>query len=317
MLESIINNLSQAGWTLTSLDGEWVCATHSSNRRGLLFGFYQGLPNDFEPWIRTFADIVQWDAIVFCPEGIDSSRLKQYRFGRIQGWYWDLSLGNIFPYPPTRAREIPQWLRKLSNGESALLEDSFSSQRRIIPSVTYLLLGLNLIVFLLMTLAGGSTQDEVLIAFGAKVNTLIQAGQVWRFLTSIFIHIGLIHLLFNLYALWVLGPITEERFGHWRFFVIYILSGIGGSIASFLLSPALSAGASGAIFGLLGALLYYSFKRPTLWRSGLGMNLIIVILVNLGFGFLQPGIDNYAHLGGLLTGAVISVIVQKKNVTET
>jgi rhomboid protease GluP len=112
--------------------------------------------------------------------------------------------------------------------------------------------------------------------------------------------------------LWALGPLTEESLGHRKFLLIYILSGLGGSIASFVFSTALSAGASGAIFGLLGALLYYSYKRPALWKSGLGMNLVVVILVNLGFGLVQPGIDNFAHLGGLITGTVSCVLLSKK-----
>ena len=154
--------------------------------------------------------------------------------------------------------------------------------------------------------------QRVLIQFGAKVNTLIQAGEVWRLFASTFIHIGIIHLIFNLYALWALGPLTEESLGHRKFLLIYILSGLGGSIASFVFSTALSAGASGAIFGLLGALLYYSYKRPALWKSGLGMNLVLVILVNLGFGLVQPGIDNFAHLGGLITGTISCVLLSKK-----
>ena len=157
-----------------------------------------------------------------------------------------------------------------------------------------------------------ATDQRVLIEFGAKVNSLIQAGEVWRLLASTFIHIGIIHLVFNLYALWALGPLTEESFGHRQFLMIYILSGLGGSIASFLFSTALSAGASGSIFGLLGALLFYSYKRPSLWKSGLGMNLVIIIIVNFGFGLSQPGIDNFAHLGGLLTGTLTSILVGKK-----
>ncbi|MGI6120375.1 MAG: rhomboid family intramembrane serine protease, partial [Desulfosporosinus sp.] len=94
---------------------------------------------------------------------------------------------------------------------------------------------------------------------------------------------------------------------------IYILSGLGGSIASFFFSPVLSAGASGAIFGLLGALLYYSFKRPALWKTGLGMNLVIVVLVNFGFGIIQPGIDNFAHFGGFITGTITCAILLKKS----
>ena len=309
MFEQIINNLRQTGWTLVTLAGSWVCATHESQKRGLLFGNFSELPQEFKPWIRDFSDIVKWEAIVFCPEGIDSSYLKQHSFAGIQLWYWDTQQGNLFPFPPTKDQLIPSWLRQLASGKPVSLGKESQTEKHFVPFLTYTFFGINLVIFLLMTIAGGSTDQSVLIAFGAKVNTLIQAGEVWRLLTSTFIHIGIIHLVFNLYALWALGPLTEESFGHRQFLMIYIFSGLGGSIASFLFSPALSAGASGAIFGLLGALLYYSIKRPYLWKSGLGMNLIIVILVNFGFGLTQPGIDNYAHLGGLLTGMLTSIIL--------
>ncbi|OLN33568.1 rhomboid family intramembrane serine protease [Desulfosporosinus metallidurans] len=313
MFEQIINNLIQSGWSIVTLESNWVCATHVSQQRGLLFGNFSELPQEFKPWIRNYANISQWDAVVFCPKGIDSSDLKQHRFPNVQLWYWDTQKGNLFPFPPTNDQRIPQWLRQLSSGEAVFLETNSQVGKHFVPFLTYTLLGINLIVFLLMTLAGGSTNQSVLIAFGAKVNTLIQAGQIWRFLTSAFIHIGIMHLVFNLYALWALGPLTEESFGHRRFLIIYILSALGGSIASFLFTTALSAGASGAIFGLLGALLYFSYKRPYLWKSGLGMNLIVVIFVNFGFGLLQPGIDNFAHLGGLLTGTITSMVLAKNN----
>ena len=312
MFEQIINNLTQSGWKVVTLEGNWVCATHGSLQRGLLFGNFSELPQEFRPLLRNYTDLSRWDVIVFCPAGIDSSLLKQRRFPDIQLWYFDTQQGNLFPFPPTKDQKIPHWLRQLASGKPVSFEGDVREKQTFIPFLTYIFLGINLIVFLLMTLAGGSTDQRVLIAFGAKVNTLIQAGEIWRLLTSAFIHIGIMHLVFNLYALWALGPLTEESFGHRRFFMIYIFSGLGGSIASFLFTTALSAGASGAIFGLLGALLYDSFKRPYLWKSGLGMNLIIVILVNFGFGLSQPGIDNFAHLGGLLTGTVISVIFSQR-----
>lgn len=313
MFEQIINSLRQTGWTLVTLEGAWVRATHESLNRGLILGNFSELPHEFNVWVNAQPNIAIWDVIVFCPAGIDSSDLKQHRFPDIQLWYWDMKLGNLFPFPPTNDQLIPKWLKRLANGKSVFTERDSQAAKPFVPFLTYIFLGINLVVFLLMTIAGGSTNQQVLIAFGAKVNTLIQAGEVWRLLTSTFIHIGLMHLAFNLYALWALGPLTEENFGHRRFFMIYILSGLGGSIASFLFSSALSAGASGAIFGLLGALLYYSYKRPALWKSGLGMNLVVVILVNLGFGFVQPGIDNFAHLGGLVIGAITCVFVSKKS----
>ena len=322
MFEQIINGLRQSGWTLVTLEGNWVSATHRSLKRGLILGNFSELPNEFALWLRPYANISRWDVIVFCPEGIDSSHLKQHHFPNIQLWYWDMQLGNLFPFPPTNDPLIPHWLKQLASGKPVILGKESQVKISFKPFITYTLLGINLIYFLLMVYAGlhlfpnpmtGSTDQRVLIDFGAKVNTLIQAGEVWRLLASTFIHIGIIHLAFNLYALWALGPLTEESLGHRRFFMIYILSGLGGSIASFLFSPALSAGASGAIFGLLGALLYFSYKRPALWKSGLGMNLVIVILVNFGFGLVQPGIDNFAHLGGLITGTITCALLLKKS----
>ena len=321
MIEPIINNLRQSGWTLVAKPGNWVCATHGSLKRGLLFGDFSELPQDFKPWIADYIDIRQWECLVFCPVGINSADLKNHRFPGIQLWYWDTQQGNLFPFPPTKDQRIPRWLKQLASGKTGFLETKSSAGISFKPFLTYTIIGLNLAYFLLMLYSGlnlfpnpiqGSIDQRVLIAFGAKVNSLIQEGEIWRLLTSTFIHIGIIHLVFNLYALWALGPLTEESFGHRRFLMIYIFSGLGGSIASYLFSPALSAGASGAIFGLLGALLYYSYRRPSLWKSGLGMNLVIVIMVNFGFGLSQPGIDNYAHFGGLLTGWLTSVLIQKR-----
>jgi len=309
MFAQIFNTLQQSGWKLVTLEGNWVSATHESLKRGLLFGNISNLPQDFNPLIRSSDNLSQWDVIVFCPTGIDSSDLKNNHFSGVQLWYWDTQQGNLFPFPPTNDPLIPKCLRQLASGNGFVQGMNNQQEKHFFPFLTYIFLGINLIVFILMTLAGGSEEQRVLITFGAKVNSLIQAGEIWRFITSIFIHIGYLHLIFNLYALWSLGPFSEERFGHWRFFVIYIMSGLGGSIASFFFSSALSAGASGAIFGLLGALLYYSLKRPLLWKSGFGMNLVIVILINFGFGLTQPGIDNFAHLGGLLMGTITTVLL--------
>ena len=322
MFEQIMNGLSQSGWTLVTLEDNWVSATHESLKRGLIFGNLSELPSDFRPWTGSYGNISQWDVLVFCPKGIDSSHLKQHRFTGVQLWYWDMQQGNLFPFPPTNDQTIPHWLKQLASGKPVLLGEESSTELSSKPFLTYGLIGINLIYFLLMVYAGlhlfptaatVTIDQRVLVDFGAKVNTLIQAGEVWRLFTSTIIHIGIVHLAFNLYALWALGPLTEQSLGHRRFLAVYILSGLGGSTASFIFSPALSAGASGAIFGLLGALLYYSYKSPALWKSGLGMNLVVVILVNFGFGLVQPGIDNYAHLGGLITGTIACAILAKKS----
>ena len=174
--------------------------------------------------------------------------------------------------------------------------------------VTYVLLAINVLVWLAMTAAGGSTNPEVLIRFGAKVNVLVAEGQVWRLFTSMFIHIGLMHLLLNSYALFILGIEVEQLYGSLRFLVIYLLAGLWGSLASFAFGSALSAGASGAIFGLLGTMLAYFGRHRELFgargRQRL-VNLAVVAAFNLVLGFTVPGIDNMAHLGGLLSGAVL------------
>lgn len=258
--------------------------------------------------------------IVFCPEGLSSHDIKQPSLKKLQTWYIDLQTGSLFPYPPNPKHQTVDWLFSLLESPQTMNQGSseypdpileieskipFQENRKTVPYLTYTLIAINLLLFLLMTLAGGSTRKDVLIRFGAKVNELILQGEVWRLVTSMFLHIGFLHLTFNLYALWALGPITEEFFGRLRYLVIYILSGITGTLASFFFADALSAGASGAIFGILGALVPYTRKNPTLWKSGFGKNLLIVILINLSLGLFQPGIDIDAHIGGLICGLIL------------
>lgn len=327
MFEQIFVSLRQSGWDLANLERNWVRATSGSSRRGLLFGYLSELPEQFKSWTEPFPGIASWDVIVFCPEGIDSERLKQHRFEDIQLWYWDVRLGNLFPYPPTKDQWVPRFLRQLAGGGRVAPGNKFLDPASFKPFLTYTFIGLILIYYLLLTWAGLSlfpsestrlTDNYVLIVFGAIVNDLIRSGQVWRLLTSMFIHIGIIHLAFNVYALWILGQMVERCYGHLRFFGVYILSGLGGSIASYLFSPgvSISAGASGAIFGLIGAMLYYSYKRPALWKSGLGANLLVVVLVNFVFGLMVPAINNFAHLGGLVAGALVSLLLASRVSSE-
>ena len=179
---------------------------------------------------------------------------------------------------------------------------------RYAPFWTFVLLGINVLVWLLMTVAGGSTDPLILIKFGAKYNPLIIAGQYWRLLTANFLHVGALHLAFNSYALLIFGPEVETRFGRLRFLIIYVLSGIGGTVLSFLGNTAISAGASAAIFGLLGATIAYFARYRQEFGEGARRrlsNLAFVATYNLFWGFVQPGIDNLGHIGGLMTGLVL------------
>lgn len=177
------------------------------------------------------------------------------------------------------------------------------------PFFTYILMIIQVAMFLFLEWKGGSTNTSNLIQYGAKFNPLILEGEWWRFITPIFLHIGLIHLLMNTLALYYLGITVEKIYGNVRFLFVYLFAGFFGSVASFILSPTLSAGASGAIFGCFGALLYFGVIFPKLFFRTMGMNILIILGINLVFGFSMPSIDNAGHIGGLIGGFLATGIV--------
>ena len=183
------------------------------------------------------------------------------------------------------------------------------------PIFTYIFLGFNIAIFLLMSLAGGSTNEPTLRAFGVKANAEIAQGEWWRLIAPIFIHIGLIHLISNSYALWVIGPQVEKLYGASRFVILYMLAGIAGVYGSYVYHPVdISAGASGAIFGLFGVLFVFGVRYrhsvPPFFKRAVGTAVLPVILINLMIGFsgLLP-IDNSAHVAGLLAGAALAAVI--------
>ncbi|WML25589.1 rhomboid family intramembrane serine protease [Neobacillus sp. OS1-33] len=177
------------------------------------------------------------------------------------------------------------------------------------PFFTYVFIAIQIVVFLWLQLHGGSTNTSTLIKYGAKVNQLIVEGEWWRFITPVFLHIGFTHLAMNTLALYFLGTEVERIFGNLRFLWIYMFAGVTGFIASFIFSANLSAGASGAIFGCFGALLYFGVIFPKLFFRTMGMNLIVVLGINLMIGFSATGIDNAGHLGGLVGGFLAAGLV--------
>jgi membrane associated rhomboid family serine protease len=204
---------------------------------------------------------------------------------------------------------------------------------------TFIFLIANVFLYLLMWLSGGAT-GQVLLAYGAKLNYLIdQESQWWRFVTPIFLHVhlpglGPLHLLSNMYGLFMLGPYVEKLYGSARFTVFWILTGITGVVASYLTvrpewargalgqylfkqfdSP--SAGASGALFGLMGVLFVFGIKYrhelPDGLKRAFGTGLLPTLLVNLFIGYVARGfIDNAAHLGGLVSGMALALLVGYK-----
>lgn len=181
--------------------------------------------------------------------------------------------------------------------------------RRHQPIATWTFIIANVLVWLTMTALGGSTDPRVLVAFGAKVNELIVQGQLWRLVTPIFLHIGIVHLAFNTYAIYGFGSQIERFFGTIRFVGLYLVSGIAGVVASFSFSPHPSAGASSAVFGLLGteAVFFYRYRNAFGRRGQQRLyNILIVIGYNLALTFVAPSIDVWGHLGGLAAGALLS-----------
>ncbi len=172
--------------------------------------------------------------------------------------------------------------------------------------LTKLFMAINIIYFIYMTTQGGTTDIYNLIKFGAKYNPLIASGEYYRLFTNMFIHIGIVHLLLNTYALKILGKDSEAIYGSSKFLIIYIVSGIFGGLGSFIFSDAVSAGASGAIFGLIGSYLYFGIKKPLIFSARYGMNLIVLLVINIIFGLSSGNIDNFAHFGGLLGGFLTS-----------
>lgn len=187
------------------------------------------------------------------------------------------------------------------------------------PILTWVVIAINVLLYVVMAVASlvfKIDSDILLILFGAKVNEFIDIGQVWRLLTCTFLHVGIAHLLCNCYAIFVYGPIVERLYGRARFVIIYLISGIAGSVLSYSFSTAPSVGASGAIFGLIGCMFYFREQHPELFSMVFGKRLFVVLGINLLIGLIQPGIDIYGHIGGFLGGFMASWItgLYKENV---
>ncbi|MBU9712254.1 rhomboid family intramembrane serine protease [Evansella tamaricis] len=215
--------------------------------------------------------------------------------------------------PMDQVDEEESVIRTLRHSVQQASEKRVEEERNVFlhgkPYLTYSLLGIIMAMFFYVELNGSSTNTETLIKFGAKFNPLILEGEWWRFFSAMFLHIGIFHLLMNSLALFYLGGAVERIYGSVRFFFIYFLAGLVGSVASFAFNEHVSAGASGAIFGCFGALLYFGVVHRRLFFRTMGMNVIVILLINLAFGFAVPMVDNGAHIGGLIGGFAASAIV--------
>ena len=176
------------------------------------------------------------------------------------------------------------------------------------PVVSFVILGLTIVIFILQNISLQIFNLDLPVAYGAKINEAIMAGQIWRLFTPMLLHASLLHIGFNMYALYALGPQLERYYGHWRFLALYIIAGFAGNLASFYMSTSVSLGASTAIFGLIAAQGIFIYKNRMLYGKNsrsLLINIGSIILLNLALG-LSPQIDNWGHLGGLLGGLSIA-----------
>ena len=185
--------------------------------------------------------------------------------------------------------------------------------RRAPAPVTPALIVLNVLVFLGMALSGVSLTAPTaleLVHWGATYGPLTVSGQWWRLLTACFLHIGFLHIAFNMYVLYQVGPFTERLFGAPRYLVVYLAAGIGGNLLGLFLHPQIvSAGASGAIFGVYGGLLAFLLRQRAIIRpeaaKSVTQSAVVFLGYNLVFGLASPHTDLTAHFGGLIVGFLV------------
>ncbi len=196
--------------------------------------------------------------------------------------------------------------------DASRIEQLFKSK---VPYVTYFLIIVNIIFFVVPLLLGVYNSA---LTWGCIHGPSIRDGQYYRLLTGIFLHGSIWHIFFNCYALYVIGSQIESFLGKPKYIIIYFFSGIMGSLFSMIFGGSTpSIGASGAIFGLMGALLYFGYYYRVYLGNVLKSQIIPLILFNLVLGFLLPGVDNFGHIGGLLGGVLITRALGIKDKTTT
>ena len=192
--------------------------------------------------------------------------------------------------------------------------------------ITQLLLSINVLVFVAMLIGGAGfwhSPNGIQLNWGANFGPATQDGEWWRLGTAMFLHFGAVHLALNSFALWDAGQLVERMYGHWRFLCIYLVSGLSGNLVSLVVqgNSAVSGGASGAIFGIYGAAFMFLWreraaisKREFRWLFGGGLAFSTFAIV---LGFIIPGIDNAAHIGGFLTGILASIVLSQTITART
>lgn len=198
--------------------------------------------------------------------------------------------------------KITNDINKHNKEDATKIEKVFKAK---FPMITYILIAMNIVLYFIPILFGQYTS---LVNNFCVYGPFIRNGQYYRLLTGIFLHGNILHLLFNCYALYVIGSQLESFLGKAKFIIVYLFSGICGSLFSIIFGGNYaSLGASGAIFGLMGSLLYFGYHYRVYLGNIMKSQIIPLIIFNLFLGFMIHGIDNFAHIGGLIGGAMITV----------
>ena len=229
--------------------------------------------------------------------------------------------------PPFSFKRLCQWCiqhEAAQRGEDGSLQRvepaPWMRQRSASMVVTQAIFGVNVAVYLAMLFAGVSMLDnpsaQDLVRWGANFGPLTVSGQWWRLLTCVFIHGSLLHIAFNMWCLWDLGRLAESIYGHWTFAAVYLIAGLASSLGSVIWNPiVLSVGASGAIFGIAGALIAsfylgeFTLPRPVI--AGTLRSVVVFVGYNLFFGAVVARTDNAAHIGGLLMGLLLGALIAR------
>ena len=190
-------------------------------------------------------------------------------------------------------------------------------QKKKLPFVTVGFVAVNVLVYVILEILGNTENSEFMVRMGAVWPPYVKQGEYWRLFTATFMHFGFEHLVNNMVMLLVIGFTLERELGTIKFLIIYLLSGLGGNLLSAVWdmmsgSFAVSAGASGAIFGIVGALLYVAIRNRGRIGDVSGRGLAFMVILSLYYGFTSGGVDNFAHIGGLLSGFILSTLLYWK-----
>lgn len=227
--------------------------------------------------------------------------LKKYRF--VTSAFPDITRDTDFKETGLELfLKITNDINKKNEMESKINEEVFKMKK---PYVTYFLVALNVAIYVL------SLFLNILPQFAVNRQAIVN-GEYYRLITGIFLHANIVHLMCNCYSLYIIGMQLESFLGKVKYLTVYLLSGLAGSMLSIFFNVNYSVGASGAIFGMLGSLLYFGYHYRVYLDSVVKSQIIPLIVLNLGVGFMIPGVDNFAHIGGLIGGVLSTMAVGVK-----